>query len=103
MVCFGFNHKILIHTKQIGLKYAFLAYNMQSGISTSKINITAKRVIVRKTAFNCSTLMKIDRSNKFDLCYYGQVNSLWLKSSVASKWATNTIGGNIYFAGDGTI
>ena len=25
--------------------------------------------------------------NKFDLCYYGQVNSLPLKSSVASKWA----------------
>ena len=32
--------------------------------------------------------MKFDRSNKFDLCYYGQVNSLRLKSSVASKWAS---------------
>ena len=31
--------------------------------------------------------MKFDRSNKFDLCYYGKVS---------------TIGGNIYFAGDGT-
>ena len=31
--------------------------------------------------------MKFDRSNKFDFCYYGQVN---------------TFGGNIYFAGDGT-
>ena len=30
--------------------------------------------------------MKFDRSNKFDLCYYGQVN---------------TFGGNINFAGDG--
>ena len=29
--------------------------------------------------------MKIDRSNTFDLCYYGQVNSLRLKSSVASR------------------
>ena len=105
MVCFEFNHKILIHTKQIGLKYAFLASDMQSGISTitSKINITAKCVIVRKTAGNCSTLMKFDRSNKIDLCYYGQVNSLRLKSSVALKWATNTFGSNIYFAGDGTI
>ena len=28
---------------------------------------------------------KLDRSNKFDLCYYGQVNSRQLKSSVASK------------------
>ena len=25
--------------------------------------------------------MKFDRSNKFDLCYYGQVNSLRIKSS----------------------
>ena len=41
--------------------------------------------------------MKFDRSNKFDLCYYGQVNSLRLKSSVV-----NTFGGIIYFAGDGS-
>ena len=27
--------------------------------------------------------MKFDRSNKFDLCYYGQVNSIRLKSSVS--------------------
>ena len=47
--------------------------------------------------------MKFDRSNKFDLCYYGQVSSLRLKSSVASKWASNHLLGNIYFAGDGTI
>ena len=25
------------------------------------------------------SVMKFDRSNKFDLCYYGQVNSLRLK------------------------
>ena len=30
--------------------------------------------------------MEFDRSNKFDFCYYGQVISLRLKSSVASKW-----------------
>ena len=46
--------------------------------------------------------MKFDRSNKFDFCYYGQVNSLRLKSSVALKWANKHIWGNIYFAGDGT-
>ena len=46
--------------------------------------------------------MKFDHSNKFDLCYYGQVNSLRLTSSVASKWASKHIGGNIYFAGDGS-
>ena len=53
--------------------------------------------IIRKTA------RKFDCCNKFD-CYYGQVNSLWLISSVASKWANIelnvTFGGNIYFAGD---
>ena len=48
------------------------------------------------------SVMKFDRSNKFDLCYYGQVNSLWLKSSVASKWASKLLWGNIYFAGNGT-
>ena len=52
--------------------------------------------------------MKFDRSNKFDLCYYGQVNSLRLKSSVALFG--NIFGniylvtfGNIYFAGDGIL
>ena len=40
--------------------------------------------------------MKFDRSNKFDLCYYGQVNSLRLKSSVASKRANNHLRGTIY-------
>ena len=36
--------------------------------------------------------MKFDRNNKFDLSYYGQVNSIWL----------STLGrGNIYFAGNG--
>ena len=34
------------------------------------------------------SVMKFDRSNKFDFCYYGQVN---------------TFGGTIYFAGDGTF
>ena len=37
--------------------------------------------------------MKFDRSNKFDLCYYGQVNSLRLKSSVASKRASKHLWG----------
>ena len=37
--------------------------------------------------------MKFDRSNKFDLCYYGQVNSLRLKSSVTSKWASKRLWG----------
>ena len=35
--------------------------------------------------------MKFDRSNKFDLCYYGQVNSQGLKSSVSSKWTSKQL------------
>ena len=37
--------------------------------------------------------MKFDRSNKFYLCYYGQVNSLRLKLSVVSKWASKHLCG----------
>ena len=47
--------------------------------------------------------MKFYRSNKFNLCYNGQENSLRLKSSF--KWASkqlSTLGGIIYFAGQGT-
>ena len=49
--------------------------------------------------------MKFDRSNKFDLCYYGQVKSLLPKSSVPSKGTSKhlALGGNIYFAGDSII
>ena len=41
------------------------------------------------------SVMKFDRSNKFDFCYYGQVKSLRLKSSVASNGQVNTFGGTI--------
>ena len=37
--------------------------------------------------------MKFDRSNKFDLCYYGQVNSVRLKLNVPSKWASKHLWG----------
>ena len=46
---------------------------------------------------------KFDPSNKFDLCYYGQVKSPRLKSSVALKWASKHLLGNIYFAGKGNL
>ena len=48
--------------------------------------------------------MKFDRSNKFDLCYYGQVNSLRLNQAYQAYGQVNTNwgGGNIYFAGDGS-
>ena len=41
--------------------------------------------------------MKFYRSNKFDFCYYGQVNSLRIKSSVASKWASKLLGEGVTF------
>ena len=46
-------------------------------------------LIVRRTTVKLQlSVKKFDRSNKFDLCYYGQVNSLRLRLSVASKWAS---------------
>ena len=39
------------------------------------------------------SVLKFDHSNKFDLFYYGQVNSLRLKSSEASKWASKHLWG----------
>ena len=47
--------------------------------------------------------MKVDRSNKFDLRYYGANEFVGLKSSVASKWAIKHLLGNIYFTGDDTL
>ena len=68
---------------------------------SSKINVTPKGV--KKDCCQLQhSVMKFDRSNKFDFCYYRQVNSLRLKSSVASKWAINTLGGIIYFAANST-
>ena len=32
--------------------------------------------------------MKFDNSKKFDLYYYGQVNSLWLKLGARIEWAS---------------
>ena len=64
-----------------------------------KQNVTPKGV--RSSEKLQQSVMKFDRSNKFDLCYNGQVNSPRLKSIVASKWASKHLWSNIYFAGDG--
>ena len=37
--------------------------------------------------------MKFDRSFKIELCHYGQVNSLRLESSAASKWTSKRMCG----------
>ena len=50
--------------------------------------------------------MKFDCSNKFDFCYYGQVNSLAMTKidcSFEMGRYLNTFGGTIYFAGDGIV
>ena len=61
---------------------------------TSRINVTSQRCqIARKLQLTAELCMKFDRSNKFDLCYYGQVNSLRLKSRVVLKWATKHLWG----------
>ena len=49
--------------------------------------------IVRKTSVNCNTVRKRDRSSKFDLGYYEQVNSLQVKSCVALKKANKHLWG----------
>ena len=43
----------------------------------SKINVTPKGIRLSEKLQH--SVMKFDRSNKFDLCNYGQVNSLRLK------------------------
>ena len=40
--------------------------------------------------------MKFDRTNKFDLCYYGQVISFRLKSSLAPKWTSKHLCWRLY-------
>ena len=67
-----------IHDKRL-LQHIYL----QTCTIASKIIITPKGVRLRKTC-----VMKFDRSNKFDFCYYGQVK---------------TFGGITYFATDGTL
>ena len=69
-----FSHPLCYGT---ALKCVFMYHRQQNKCYSLKCQI------VRKTAVNRSILMKFDRSNKFDVCYE-QVNSLRLKSSVAS-------------------
>ena len=41
--------------------------------------------------------------NNITISYYGQVNSLRLRSNVASKWESKYLWGTIYFAVVGTL
>ena len=45
--------------------------------------------------------MKFDRSNKFDLSYYGQVNRYDYNQCSFENGQVNIFGSTIYFAGDG--
>ena len=46
--------------------------------------------------------MNLVSHNNITISYYVQVNSLRLKSNVASKWVSKNLWGTIYFAIDGT-
>ena len=82
-------YKISCHCNELkGLKcwiYGLRRYNRQQNKCYPQ-----RFQIVRKTTVNLlqHSVIKFDCSNKFDLCYYGQINSLLLKSSVASKWTS---------------
>ena len=104
----AFKHKIGICQSPIDIiatisfKIGKCVFECNICITASKINITPKGVRLSEKLQH--SIMKFDRSNKFDLCYYGQVNSLRLKSSAASKWANkHFLWGNIYSAVDGTF
>ena len=58
-----------------------LLIGMYIGTITSRINVTPppKKKGVRLSEKLQHSVMKFDRSNKFDFCYYGQVNSLKIK------------------------
>ena len=58
------------------------------------MNVTPKGVKISEKLDKTAThyVMKFDRSDKFDKCFYGQVNSLRLKS-VASKWTSKLLWG----------
>ena len=68
-------------------------------IIASKINVTpngpkgVRLSFVIITALKLHSVMKFDRSNKFDSCYYGEENTIRLKSSVASILASKHIWG----------
>ena len=70
---------------------------------TSKINGTPKGVYLPIPKLrSILAAANLRAHNNLWFCYYGQVNSLWLKSNIASKLASKHFGGTIYFAGDGT-
>ena len=52
--------------------------------------------------YSILAIAKILAHNNLWLCYYGQVNSIWLKTNATSKWASKYRWGTICFAVDGT-
>ena len=67
----------------------------------SKINGTAKGVYLRISKLHSILVItNLLPHNNITINYYMQVNSLWLKLNVASKWASKYLWGTIYFAVD---
>ena len=85
-------------------KILIFPFIKQMTSSNSNINYYSTIIITTSKGVRLSeklqhSVMKFDRSNKFDLCCHGQVNSLLLKSSLASKWTRkDTLFGSINFA-----
>ena len=71
---------------------------------TSKIIGTPKGVNLLISKVHSSFAVTNLFAHNISLCYYGQVNLLGLKWSVYLRnGQSNTFGGTVYFAGDGTL
>ena len=67
----------------------------------SKINGTPKGVClpISKLHSILAVANLLANNNKSQICYYGQIS---LQSAAVNSNFSDTFGGNIYFAGDGT-
>ena len=85
----------------LAVRFCLLHRSFLSGIINGKINGTSKCVYLPISKQNSISVVRNLLVHN-TICYYVQVNSLRLKSSVSSKWQVNSIRGTIYFAVDGT-
>ena len=77
---------------------------MRTGTNSSKINGNTKGVYLPiPKPHSILAVMNLHAHNNLWLCYYGQVNSVQLILSVASKCSSKNIWGTIYYAVDDSI
>ena len=79
----------------------YVFYNHILGTITSKINVTPKGVHlpILKPHSILAVANLLAHNNKSQICYCGQIS---LQSAAVNCSFSDTFGGNIYFAGDGT-